>query len=1005
MALPNAAAAADWTGVTDSDWFVATNWIPNAVPTLADFAFIDAGTVLVTNSGAQAQQLFLGSSASGELHIFAGGTLAIGSIGSAGALAGGSGVITIDGAGSSMTVGSSFVFGDFGRGDLGITNGGLFRTTGADGRVYVGNGSTGSSLITLAGSGSALETAGGLYFGVAGSAEMIVSGGAQVLTNWNYVTSEGFVLGQASGGYGHATFIEEGTTLAVMDDLIVGGAGTGFLYLLDGADASVSGPLSVGQAASGNGSLAVQGAGSTMSVVGRIRIGENGSGDLVVSDGGSLVSDDYVFIGGNGGSVGNATLTGAGSNWTSNGAGFFVGDGGAGTLAISDGASLQHSDIAVLGVSAGAAGTVTVTGSGSIWSNTGALTLGEDGDGTLTIAEGGSVAANAGLVIAQNAGSTGTLDIGAASGGTAVAPGALSAPSIAFGAGAGVITFNHTGTNYGLGADISGLGAINQVAGVTELTGNSSGFTGMTTVTGGSLYVNGNLGGVINVASGTLGGSGTANHVSLGTGGTFAPGNSIGTLTVTTATFNPGSIYEVEVDSGGGSDLVSATGTVTINGGTVNVAPFPDYALGTVYTIVSAAGGVSSTFDDATFAGGSIFVTPTLTYDANNVYLSLSQTATFVSVALTPNQKATAAGVESVGAGNSVYDAVLGIGGADAARAAYDALSGEIHGSVRTGLIEGSRFLRDAASERIRMAFDGEASGSVPLLAYGDDGDTGITVSARPGPAWWGTVFGAAGKWNSDGNAGALNRGEGGFVIGADGGFSDTVRLGVLAEYSHSGLNADSRASSATTDSYRLGFYGGAKTGSVSLRFGGSIGWHQIATSRLPAFAGFSETLTAGYSAVSGQVFGEVSHAFEAGHIRYEPYAGIAHVRLSTDGFAESGGDAALTGTDATTNATFATLGIRGERDAAFGGTQAKVTGGIGWRHALSGTAPTTQMAFGSGNSFAIAGVPVAADLLMLELGARFALGPDAALDLGYSGQIGMDAHDHSFSANYTRHF
>ena len=89
---------------------------------------------------------------------------------------------------------------------------------------------------------------------------------------------------------------------------------------------------------------------------------------------------------------------------------------------------------------------MTVTGAGSTWSNSSGVNVGNLGTGTLTIADGGIVAGP--VTIATNAGAIGTLNIGAGAGDPAAAPGTLTAPSVAFGAGTGTLNFNHTSTNY-----------------------------------------------------------------------------------------------------------------------------------------------------------------------------------------------------------------------------------------------------------------------------------------------------------------------------------------------------------------------------------------------------------------------------------------------------------------------------------------------------------------------------------------------------------------------------
>jgi autotransporter-associated beta strand protein len=69
--------------------------------------------------------------------------------------------------------------------------------------------------------------------------------------------------------------------------------------------------------------------------------------------------------------------------------------------------------------------------------------------------------------------------------------------------------------------------------GTTVLPGDNS-YTGATTINAGTLVINGmNLSAVTINGGGTLGGIGTINNVvNVMGGGTIAPGNSIGTLTV-----------------------------------------------------------------------------------------------------------------------------------------------------------------------------------------------------------------------------------------------------------------------------------------------------------------------------------------------------------------------------------------------------------------------------------------------------------------------------------------
>ena len=139
------------------------------------------------------------------------------------------------------------------------------------------------------------------------------------------------------------------------------------------------------------------------------------------------------------------------------------------------------------------------------------------------------------LELALNTGSVGTLNIGSDVG-PAVAAGTLNASSVVFGAGTGTLNFSHTSTGYNFGAAMSsgtGSATINQLAGITNLTGDSSAFSGTTNVTGDTLGVTGSTGklgsatSTMNVSNGTLAvlGGGVVNSANTNIG---APAGSNG---------------------------------------------------------------------------------------------------------------------------------------------------------------------------------------------------------------------------------------------------------------------------------------------------------------------------------------------------------------------------------------------------------------------------------------------------------------------------------------------
>ncbi len=137
-----------------------------------------------------------------------------------------------------------------------------------------------------------------------------------------------------------------------------------------------------------------------------LRVGDTGSGELVVGASGVVVNTlGYIGYGAN--SIGSVTVSGAGAQWNSTG--MYVGFNGTGVLEITDGGILSNVD-SFIGYGANSTGTVTVNGAGSQWNGTSAIYVGHQGDGALNIT-GGGVVSSTSSAVGNITGSTGVVTV------------------------------------------------------------------------------------------------------------------------------------------------------------------------------------------------------------------------------------------------------------------------------------------------------------------------------------------------------------------------------------------------------------------------------------------------------------------------------------------------------------------------------------------------------------------------------------------------------------------
>jgi uncharacterized protein with beta-barrel porin domain len=718
----------------------------------------------------------------------------------------------------------------------------------------------------------------------------IFAAGNSTVTNAGAIT-----IGDAAGPAAGIFAINDFNTISnAAGATITGGNGAAGIAV-QGNDARVSnaGSINVGDIAPG---ILVQGDRATVTNSGRIIGGNDAAGIALLGDSNTIINSGTITVG-TGFATGIEASGFAGRNDIVN----------TGTINVGAGAT---------GISVSGDGTVFNSGTINAATGTAAIEFCGCGLEMLTLGPGSMIR---GLVIASG---VGTFQLG--------------------GSGRDTFDLNSIGTQYLGFSTFNKVGSSNWI-----VTGTGAQDWN---VLGGTLSVNGTINGLVTVnAGGTLGGTGTIDNVFVN-GGVLAPGNSIGTLNVTNGlTFTAASSYMVEI-SGASSDLTRVTGVATLGGATVVVVP-----IGTVakhYTILTATGGVPDTFNPVV-TGVSSNLNPTLSYDANNVYLNF---ALNYGGGLNINQQNVANAL------TNFFNSTGGIpvGFASLSPAGLTQVSGELVTGSQQATFDAMNLFLSLMSDPFVAGRNGGISGNAGAIPFAEESALGYAAkqprAARDAFAkfptkadiarndlfdqrWsvWGSAFG--GGSNTSGNA-ALGSNDAtarafGFAVGADYRLSrDTLAGFALAgggtNFSVSGFG------SVRSDLFQAGAFIRHTIGAAYITAAAAYGWQDVTTERTVTVAGF-ERLRAQFNAnaYSGRVEG--GYRYVTPWMGITPYAAGQFTTYSLPAYAEQAlagaGTFALNYAAKDVTASRTELGVRTDKSFAISNGILTLRGRAAWAH------------------------------------------------------------------------
>ncbi|MBL0891009.1 MAG: autotransporter domain-containing protein, partial [Gemmatimonadaceae bacterium] len=559
--------------------------------------------------------------------------------------------------------------------------------------------------------------------------------------------------------------------------------------------------------------------------------------------------------------------------------------------------------------------------------------------------------------------------------------------------------------------NMSGTGSLTKSgAGMLTLSGNNS-YTGTTTVSAGTLAITGSFAGGLAIGTGaTLGGSGTVGSVTINAGGTVAPGNSIGTLTVNGSfTQNAGSTYQVEVNAAGQSDRIVATGAATINGGTVQVLAQPGtYARNTTYTILTAAGGRTGTYSGVT--SNFAFLTPSLSYDANNVYLLLLLTnGAFAAGAQTANQFAVGTALDRANASatgdfSTVLNALAGLN-TQQGPAALTAISGQQYSGFGSANVAGGLMFMSVIGEQMRLARGGSGVGTRVALAEACH----VACDGEDFGKWslWGSALGATGNIAGNNNSATLTYSAGGASTGIDYRISPNLLVGFGASYASGSQWVSGLAGRGTSDSYSASLYGSFTQNAFYVDALAGYAHNDNQMQRWIVIPGLQPRNAVGRTAAN-QLLGQVEAGYSFGI--YEPaaasvtpFARLQAMSISQSAFSETGASSlSLNVAQQTTSSVRTVIGAELAGRIEMGWREKlALQFRVGWAHEYADTSRPVTAAFAGAPTigYTVYGAAPERNPATVGLAASTAIAEATSVYFRYDGEAGSGTDNHVVSA------
>ena len=405
------------------------------------------------------------------------------------------------------------------------------------------------------------------------------------------------------------------------------------------------------------------------------------------------------------------------------------------------------------------------------------------------------------------------------------------------------------------------------------------------------------------------------------------------------------------------------------------------------------------------------FLTPTLSYDANDVFLTLALPAqnafTPTFLALTPNQKAVGIALnQSFANASGDFATVIGaLAGLNIAQGpvALDTISGQPYADFGTMNTNNAALFMNALGQQMAGFHGGLPAGQRLALAQACE----VEACDAVGPlSAWVSALGGLGSVLGDTNASTLTYNFGGAAAGLDYRFDPRFLAGIGVGYTHGTQWVNTFMGQGWSDSVSVAAYGSFTQAGFYVDALAGYAYYSNQLQRQILIPGLQQRTATG-STGANQFLGQIEGGYKIGiyapaAATITPFGRFQISSVTQNAFSESGAQSlSLNVAQQTTNSQRTTIGA--DLGSSIGlGNERKLDLAVrlGWMHEFADVARPITAAFAGapGNSFTVFGATPLRNAAVVGLQATTTIAAATQIYLRYDGEIATGTDNHALN-------